>query len=930
MKRNIILISLIFMIAFSFIACNGDNAYRQEEALCMVGNKYFISVQDAIKYLSASAKDISQDRTIKLIRDVTSEDVPSYQRSAIQIPAGFTGDVKIDLSGHTYEFASDEFFSVLSEINLVIANGQAVINSTSNASQGAFDVRKGKLTISDVIVTDNRKAPKAASISSEASITVEASSSAKTSIKGSFEFSGNAKLTINSGSVAFTGITEPDGATDNILIYGGDIRNIHDLNSRITEAVDAVPEEERSEIKRDFVHGPVEAHAAKAATCTESGNTAYYICKDASCGKYFSDSNCLHEINPSTTVLPKTGHKMLLIPEKSATCTESGNIAYYQCTVCKNNYRDNAGDEIITDFKSVVIDKLAHSIQYYPATESDCKNHGHDEYYQCDNCKLYFTDITGKTETSAPNFKVLLEHTWTEDWAFTEQYHWQECTKCKEKKPDTFAEHSFNAWTGTGTQGTYRHECNCGYWEEATECIFKDYEAKAPTCTENGNIAYSQCELHKDYYLPDHTTHIDNNSIIILATGHTSDESKWESNSEEHYHICSDCEKKYDVETHSISYSSIDSTSHSRECSKCGYEFASAEHNMSVWSITGNTPVAEKHCLDNCGYTVSTSGSELKTVKAKAPTCTEAGNLAYRYSIATDGTKVYFSADESKIISIDETVIKATGHIAVSNHDETYHWGTCSVCGAEISKGYHQFPSNWNVEKGVATRECSSCGFKQTTNGATDIIEVPANDSTCTSKGNIKYFTCESILGKDMVFNSDKTEVIHISRTITAMLNHSLVKTDKVDASCSAPGHEEYWTCSVCNQIFADEKASIKLTDVTVIPQLKHEWSTVYERNESYHWQTCNNGCGSINLYNPHSMSEWTIKVPRTTAERHCHECGYEIIATDFIFVQAEEPTGEKEGCIAHYKSAEHNLYMNADGTALVRKKDITIPKLNQ
>lgn len=928
MKRNIILISLIFMIAFSFIACNGENAYRQEEALCMVGNKYFISVQDAIKYLSASSKDISQDRTIKLIRDVTSEDVPSYQRSSIQIPAGFTGDVKIDLSGHTYEFASDEFFSVLSDINLVIANGQAVINSTSNASQGAFEVKKGNLTISDVVVTDNRNKPKAASISSQASITVEASSSAKTLIKGLFEFSGNAKLTINSGSVAFTGISEPEDATDNILIYGGDIRNIHDLNNRITEAVDAVPEEDRSEIKRDFVHGPVEAHAAKAATCTENGNTAYYICKDASCGKFFSDSDCLHEIDSSSTVLTKTGHKMQLIPAKDATCTEAGNYAYYQCTVCKNYFRDESGIEIITDLNSVVIDKLAHSIQYYPATESDCKNQGHDEYYQCNNCKLYFTDITGKTETSEPKFIDLLEHIMNSSWSFDNDNHWVKCTKCEEPITGTSAEHSFSEWSVTDTQGTYRHECSiCGYWEEATECRFKDYEANPATCTENGNIAYSQCELHKDYYLPDHTTHIDNNSIIILATGHTSDESKWESNSEEHYHICSVCKKEYDVETHSIRYSSINSTSHSRECSKCGYKLASAEHNMSEWAITGNTPVAEKHCLDNCGYTVSTSGSDVTTLDAKDPTCTEAGNYAYKYSIASDGTKVYFSADESKIISIDETVIKATGHIAVSNHDETYHWGTCSVCGAEISKGYHQFPSNWNVEKGVATRECSSCGFKQTTNGATDIIEVPANDSTCTSKGNIKYFTCESILGKDMVFNSDKTEVIHISRTITAMLDHSLVKTDKVDASCSAPGHEEYWTCSVCNQIFADENASIKLTEVTVIPQLKHEWSTEYEKNESYHWQTCLNECGTKNLYSNHTFTDWKITEPKAKAVRQCTECGYNITAT---FVHIDATTAAKEGYYEHYKSAEHNLYMNAEGTALVRKKDITIPKLNQ
>ena len=46
--------------------------------------------------------------------------------------------------------------------------------------------------------------------------------------------------------------------------------------------------------------------AAKDATCTEDGNTAYWYC--TGCGKYFSDEALTVEIDPAATVITKLGH----------------------------------------------------------------------------------------------------------------------------------------------------------------------------------------------------------------------------------------------------------------------------------------------------------------------------------------------------------------------------------------------------------------------------------------------------------------------------------------------------------------------------------------------------------------------------------------------------------------------------------------------
>ena len=67
--------------------------------------------------------------------------------------------------------------------------------------------------------------------------------------------------------------------------------------------------------------------AAKAETCTEPGNTEYWICDG--CGKYFSDENGDNEIDEDGWVIPAAGHLESLPPVSenivAATCTEAGS-----------------------------------------------------------------------------------------------------------------------------------------------------------------------------------------------------------------------------------------------------------------------------------------------------------------------------------------------------------------------------------------------------------------------------------------------------------------------------------------------------------------------------------------------------------------------------------------------------------------------------
>ena len=67
-------------------------------------------------------------------------------------------------------------------------------------------------------------------------------------------------------------------------------------------------------------------------TCTEAGHGQYYSCSD--CGKYFSDAQGTTEISLDDIAIPALGHDLHFVEAKESTCTQEGNIAYYDCSRC--------------------------------------------------------------------------------------------------------------------------------------------------------------------------------------------------------------------------------------------------------------------------------------------------------------------------------------------------------------------------------------------------------------------------------------------------------------------------------------------------------------------------------------------------------------------------------------------------------------------
>ena len=132
---------------------------------------------------------------------------------------------------------------------------------------------------------------------------------------------------------------------------------------------------------------PLEKIQAKAPTCTEKGNSAYWYF--AAYDKYFSDENGVNEITAESTVLPATGHGESEVKgAKEATCTEDGYTGDKVCKVC---------GEILE--RGTVIEKLGHVW-------------GEPEWKWSDDgktCTVTFTCANDETHKESPNVTVTSE-----------------------------------------------------------------------------------------------------------------------------------------------------------------------------------------------------------------------------------------------------------------------------------------------------------------------------------------------------------------------------------------------------------------------------------------------------------------------------------------------------------------------------------------
>ena len=116
--------------------------------------------------------------------------------------------------------------------------------------------------------------------------------------------------------------------------------------------------------------------------------------KEIEIGKYNS------ELTKATIHYASThAHNVEHVPEKAASCTETGNLEYWLCSICGKYFSDE-GFTQSTDEAGVVVPALGHAMTRKEAVNPTAQAAGNIEYYVCSRCGKLFKDALGKEETT--------------------------------------------------------------------------------------------------------------------------------------------------------------------------------------------------------------------------------------------------------------------------------------------------------------------------------------------------------------------------------------------------------------------------------------------------------------------------------------------------------------------------------------------------
>ena len=386
------------------------------------------------------------------------------------------------ISGMTYEVNSDTTFYAIwesKEYSVIVTDGKATIGAGSEISKAAQGTT---ITLTANAAPDGKVFDKWVVESGNTTLE-DANSETTTFIMPDSEVSVKATYTIPHTHTYDQEIQKPEtlkSAADctNDAVYFkscscGEISTTETFTAAGTQLGHAWA----SDWSKD-----TDNHWKECSRCHEK--------KDEAAHDYGSDNIC--DTCGYDKTVPHT-HNLTLVPAKAPTCTEKGNTAYYTCDGCDKWFEDATGASEITDKTSVILAATGHSA-------SDWKSDNTDHWKECTvvGCGViiegskaahtageWIIDTPATATTSGSKHKECTvcgytmatetipatgggehTHSYGREWKNDADNHWHECS-CGDKK-DTAA-HTAGKWiidtpaTAT-TSGTKHKKCTvCGY-----------------------------------------------------------------------------------------------------------------------------------------------------------------------------------------------------------------------------------------------------------------------------------------------------------------------------------------------------------------------------------------------------------------------------------------------------------------------------------
>lgn len=522
---------------------------------------------------------------------------------------------------------------------------------------------------------------------------------------------------------------------------------------------------------------------AKAATCTEDGNIEYYQCSDTTCGKLYKDAAGTQEITKDDTII-KAGHTDLKpYPAKEPTCDKDGCVAYWFCTGCNNYYFDNNG----AVGEKTTVEKVA-----IPAT-------GHK-----------WVLVVGGYEEGAPNHTI-------------------KCSVCGQKKDEAHADRPgdvSNKWESD--KDNHWNVYGCGtIMNKAAHTWDAGVVTTPATCTTAGEKTFTcaKCGYQKTETIP------------VIAHKY-----EWKHDETNHWQECSVCHDIIDKAEHTYASHKCEDTA---TCTKaeCGYVKPAGQHSWNDGEVTtpatcttdGVKTFTCKVCQEKKTEPIKASGHSLTKVEAVAATCTEGGNNEY-YTCSV--CKKVFKADKITETTVADETLAALGHkltkteakAATCTEAGNSEYYTCGNCGkffsdeagkTEIAKDSwvtdaldHDFTGAWiNTDAAGHYHKCSRCDATDTVIKHTYSGKPCDKADNCTVCGYAKapgvhaWGTAEYKWGDD---NMSCTATVKCTNCEAVETDVAFIGISTTPATCTVDGKTVY-TATFSSNLFTTQTKEVTI-----------------------------------------------------------------------------------------------------------------------
>ena len=646
----------------------------------------------------------------------------------------------------------------------------------------------------------------------------------------------------------------------------------------------------------------------KEATCYEEGYTGDTFCSD--CDQKIATGTTIKtdSHNPASVWTTDETHHWKecqtigcgnLIDKAAHSGGEATCKNKAICSVCNAPY----GNLSTTNHKNTEI---------RDAADPSCNEDGYTGDTWCKDCN---TKIATGTSIPATGDHVDADNKW--EYNGTQHFHTCACgTK-------------FDYTNHTGGEATCKVQANCSIcgaaYGELSATNHKDTEirdAATPSCSENGYTGDTWCK--------DCNTKIAT-GISIPATGdHVDADNKWEYNDTQHFHTCA-CSTKFDYANHTggtatckdkatcstcgVAYGNLDATNHKNTEVR---DAATASCNVDgytgdTWCKDCNTKIATGTSIPATGDHVDADNKWEHNDTLHFHTC--ACGTKFDYANHSGGTATCKDKASCSVCGV------AYGNVDASNHtggtylvgqkeascfEEGYTGDTyCSGCDQKIATGTaigtnnHNPASVWSTDETHHWKECQTIGC----GNLIDKAEHSGGEATCKAKAVCSV--CSVAYGEVKADNHKNTEIrdaVEATCTVPGYTGdtwckdcntkiatgteipaaHKTVKVPAVEATHEKDGNIEYFTCSGCDKLFADEAATTVITiEDTVVAKGEHSYGDTYEKDAENHWKVCS--CGNIAEKAAHTFGDWTVTKEATTTEKGskektCSVCGYKMV----------------------------------------------------